>query len=57
MIHKPKRMRVSENISNTLTRRFAADADADTAKARIKMPSERTPTGLFGIGIHQLYVL
>jgi len=54
MIHKPKKIRVDENISNTLTSMLAADADADIAKARIKMPRERTPTGLFGIRVHRL---
>jgi len=50
--HKPKRMRVSEKISDTLTSMLATKAVADTAKAKIKMPSERTPTGLFGIKPH-----
>ena len=54
IIQKPKRMKVSENISYTLSRMVAAKAVADTAKTKIKMPSERTPTGLFGIKPHDL---
>lgn len=54
MIHRPKRTRVSENISNTFKRMFAAIVAADTAKTRIRMPSERTPTGLLGIRPHNL---
>ncbi len=52
--HKPKRMRVSEKISNMLTRMLAAEAAMDTARTKIKMPNERTPTGLFGIKSHNL---
>ena len=48
-IHKPKRTIVSEKTSDTWTSTLAAKEAADTAKAKIRMPSERTPTGLFGI--------
>ena len=55
IIQKPKRIKVSENISDMSTRMVvAAKAVADTAKTKIKMPSERTPTGLFGIKPHDL---
>ncbi len=57
IIQKPKRMKVSENISNTLSRILAAKAVADTAKTKIKMPSERTPTGLLGIKPHSFMFL
>jgi hypothetical protein len=57
IIQKPKRMKVSEKISYTLSRMVAAKTVADTAKTKIKMPSERTPTGLFGIKLTIFYVL
>ena len=56
IIHKPKRMKVNENISDMSTSMLAAKAAVDAAKTEIKMPSERTPTGLFGIEPHNLYV-
>ena len=54
IIQKPKRIKVSENTSDMSTRILVTKAVADTAKTTIKMPSERTPTGLFGIKPHDL---
>ena len=45
----PKRTKQSESISDMLTSRPAAKAAAHTARIMIKIPSERTPTGFFGM--------
>jgi len=55
-IHKPKRMNETENVSDILMSMLVAKAAVDTAKTKIKIPIERTPTGLFGIEPHNFYV-
>jgi hypothetical protein len=52
----PNRITVSDKTSDTLTSTLAARKTADTANAKTKAPSVRTPKGLLGMNPTVLHV-